>query len=362
MTDFNSKNLNDRFNENIIIDDCNEIILEYKRKLKLFKNKKILITGGGGFLLSYFVDLIATLNSQLNLNIKLDIYDYFYNGFPNRLNKYKKNQNIKFYNLDVSKKIKLVDEYSLIIHGASIASPTYYKKFPIETIKVNTIGLLNLLDFYKESKKLKNFIYMSSSEVYGDPSPASVPTKEDYNGNVSFTGPRACYDESKRIGETISINYFKIHKLPIKIIRPFNVYGPGQNIDDKRIIPDLIKFIKNNKNIEMYSDGKPKRSFCYISDQIRGILEVIFNGDIGEPYNVGNNQEISMLEAAKSAIKLSKKRINIIMKENNQKDYNKDSPQRRCPDLKKLKNIGSWKPKYTFVKGMKKTLEYYNIK
>ena len=345
----------------LILEDVESISIEYLNYFKKLKNTTILITGGGGFLLSYFVELIFVLNKKFSLNIKLEVYDLFKNGIPARLKFYKKNQNINFFKKDVSKKFKINDKYSIIIHGASIASPTFYKIYPIETLKVNTIGYFNMLDQVKNYKKLKCFIYMSSSEVYGDPDVKNVPTKESYNGNVSFLGSRACYDESKRIGETISVSYFRNNNLPIRIIRPFNVFGPGQNLDDKRFIPDILKNLSKNEDVILFSDGKPKRSFCYIVDQIRGILEVVFKGKNGESYNVGNNQEVSMYNASKKIIKISGLKRKIIFKKNYQINYNQDSPNRRCPDLTKLQKLDGWRPIYSFEEGIKRTLTYYRI-
>lgn len=352
---------NNNFNYEIIREDAHDIVLEYLKYFKKLSNSKFLITGGGGFLLSYFIDIVDILNKKYKLKISLDIYDLFIYGIGPRFRKFKKNKYIKFIKKDVSKKFLIKDHYSLIIHGASIASPTFYKMYPIETLKVNTQGYFNILDQLINFKKLKHFIYMSSSEVYGDPSPSEVPTKESYNGNVSIVGSRACYDESKRIGETISINYFKQYSIPIKIIRPFNVYGPGQSLNDKRFMPDILSNLYRNQNISLFSDGTPKRSFCYIADQIRGILEVNFKGKNGESYNVGNKKELSMFEAAKILRKLSKSNKEIVYKTSSQKNYNEDSPNRRCPNLSKLNSLDNWKTKYDFYKGVKRTLRYYNI-
>ncbi len=349
------------FDSQVILDDAADIGLEYLNFFKKLKNGNILITGGGGFLLSYFIEIVHILNINYNFKINLHIYDLFKNGLDDRLLNYKKDKHIKFYKKDVSKKFEIKDTYDLIIHGATIASPTFYKKYPIETIKVNTLGYINILDQIINHKKLKNFIYMSSSEIYGDPPNDMVPTSEDYNGNVSIVGSRACYDESKRIGETISVNYYNSFKLPIKIIRPFNVYGPGQSLKDARFMPDVISNIKSSKDIFMYSNGKPTRSFCYIADQIRGILEVLAYGKNGQSYNVGNTFEISMLEAAKKIKNIANKNLKIIFKKNKQKNYNQDSPNRRCPNIKKLKKLNGWSPKYNFENGVSRTLKFYKI-
>lgn len=349
------------FNPKIIFDDAIEIASEFKTFKSKLKNKKIIITGGAGFLLSYFCDLIDIFNSKYKFNIKLIIYDKFVLGFPSRLKKFKLNKNIKFINKDLSKNFKIITNCDYFIHGASIASPMFYRKYPIDTIKVNVLGLINILDLINSSmKKPKSIIFMSSSEVYGNPSLKNIPTKEDYNGNVSFTGPRACYDESKRIGETICFNYFNKYKLPIKIIRPFNVFGPGQNLNDKRIIPDIIKGIKKRK-ITLYSDGSPKRSFCYISDQIRGILNILINGKNGEAYNIGNDEMVSIRNVAESFIANTKHHVKLEFKINKDKNYTVDNPQNRCPNLGKAKKVNNWKPITKTKKGIFRTLQYYKL-
>ena len=349
-------------NESIITNDCIDICKEYKKYHIKFKNKKIIITGGAGFLLSYFCDLVYILNSQYKLNVKLIIYDKFVFGFPARLKKFKVNKNIKFIEKDFSKKFYIDTKCDFFIHGASIASPTYYRKFPIDTIKTNVVALINILDeIFKKNKSIKSFIFMSSSEVYGDPNKKFIPTQENYNGNVSFTGPRACYDESKRIGETICVNYWFKKKIPIKIIRPFNVFGPGQNLNDKRIIPDIMNSLSKKKNINLFSDGTPKRSLCYISDQIRGIINIMLNGKNGHAYNGGNNEMLSISTISKLFLKISRVPVKILLKKSNDKNYTKDNPQSRCPDLNKINKVKNWKPIISTKQGIKRTLLYYNI-
>ena len=343
--------------DKIIKNDCIDIYKEYHLDLKKFSGKKILITGGSGFLLSYLTYLLIYFNKQNKKKVDIHVIDQNIEKFSI----FRNDKNLKLTNADISKKKKFKVKYDYIIHGASIASPVYYKKKPLETIDSNINGLLNILENCKYSKKLKSVIFMSSSEIYGDPDKKNIPTKETYNGNVSCTGPRACYDESKRLGETISKIFHSKYNIPIKIVRPFNVYGPGQNLNDKRIFPDLMKNIKKEKDITLFSDGTPTRSFCYISDQIRGIIEVLFRGKNGEPYNIGNTQEISIKNLAKLAIKVSKKKLKIIMKSNLDKTFNVDCPKRRCPDLKKIYNLSKWKPKIKLETGLLKTINYYKM-
>lgn len=350
-----------KFDEKIIIEDAEKIAGEFFRNFK--KNKKIkwIITGGAGFLLSYFLYIVEVLVEKYKLKIDLIVYDNFFFGFNDRIKRFNKKKYITFIKKDLSKDSLNIINCDYFIHGASIASPTFYRKYPIETIKVNVLTLIKIFDkFIKQTKNPSSIIFMSSSEVYGNPPKKNIPTAEDYQGNVSFLGPRACYDESKRIGETICTNYFEKYKLPIKIVRPFNVYGPGQNLDDKRIVPDILKGIKKRKII-LFSDGKPKRSFCYISDQIRGILNIMLNGKNGEAYNVGNNDMISIKDITKKFIKISRTKTKLFFKVNKDKNYTVDNPQNRCPNLKKIKKLNRWKTKVNTKQGILRTLRFYKI-
>ena len=349
------------FNEEIIFNDANEIASEFKNNFSKNRKYKWIITGGAGFLLSYFSYIVEVLVEKYDLNIKLVIYDSLFFGLSSRLKRLNRKKYISFIKKDLTKEEIKDLECDFFIHGASIASPTFYRKYPIETIKVNVLTLVKILEeFAKIKKKPQSIIFMSSSEVYGNPPKKFIPTSESYVGNVSFTGPRACYDESKRIGETICINYYERFNLPIKIIRPFNVYGPGQNLEDKRIIPDTLKGI-TNREVILFSDGRPKRSFCYISDQIRGIMNLMFKGKNGEAYNVGNDEIISIKGIVQKFIKKSKLNVKLKFKISRDKQYTTDNPQNRCPNLKKIKKINNWKVKFRTDEGIERTLKYYNI-
>ncbi len=343
----------------IIRSDSIDIISEYKQLLKKFLGKNILVTGGGGFLLSFFVKLLIIFNDQNKKKISVTIIDKYLDKKNPNFKVFKKSKNIIIIKKDISLIRKFKQNYDYIIHGASIASPVVYKKYPLETVKSNVNGLLNILESYKKNKKIKSILFMSSSEIYGDPDNQNIPTDEHYNGNVSCSGPRACYDESKRLGETLSTIFFNKYKLPIKIIRPFNVYGPGQSLKDGRIIPDIVSKILKNQNIILYSDGKSTRSFCYISDQIRGLIEIMFNGKNGEAYNVGNNKEISISKVSEVALRIANTRIKIKKKMSKDKTFNIDNPKRRCPNINKLNKLNNWKPKIDLRFGLIKTINSY---
>ena len=345
------------------INDQEYQIQELKVELKKLNNKKILLTGGLGFLGYNFLLLFNFLITNKKYNINIIVYDIVdKKKLPSWFLNLNKKITYKKENIIDKKNFPNVD---YIIHAASIASPTYYRKYPIETMDANVIGLRNLLDFYK-NKKINSFLFFSTSEIYGDPDKKNIPTKETYRGNVSCTGPRACYDESKRYGETLCINFHKKFKIPVKIARPFNNYGPGLNINDKRVIPDFAKNILNNQTIVLFSDGKPSRTFCYISDAIVGYMKVLIKGKSGESYNIGNsNPEVSMETLAKLMIKIACKKFNytkkLVKKKNKDKNYLIDNPNRRCPDLSKSKKELKFFPKIDLITGLNKALDWYKI-
>ena len=347
----------------IVREDCISIIKDNNFLLKKLTGKKILITGGNGFLMSYLVDVLVYWN-ELNKNKENIIYVIDNCKKFDRISYLKNRKDVKLIRKDVSKIKKINSRIDYIIHGASIASPTYYRIFPLETLDANILGTRTMLNLAKQ-KKIRSMIFMSSSEVYGDPNKENIPTSESYSGNVSFTGPRACYDESKRVGETICNIYKKKYQIPIKIIRPFNVYGPNQNIEDKRIIPDLLKSALKKNTIELYSDGKDTRSFCYVSDAISLILKILLSRKISEiAFNVGNDKrEISVRDISKLFVKLTnnllKKKIRIVYKKSKDKHYLSDNPRRRKPNINLAKKKLNWKPKVDLVSGLTRTLKSY---
>lgn len=325
-----------------------------------FSGKKILITGSAGFLGCQFMHYFKLLNDLKKLDKPCQVFawDNYIRGVPLWLKDMMSNENIFVQEKDI---IKDTDypKIDMIIHAASIASPIFYRKYPIETIEANIIGLKNLLDFSK-SNDIKEFLFFSTSEIYGDPDVSNIPTKEDYRGYVSCTGPRACYDESKRLGETLCVNYFQKYNVPVKIVRPFNNYGPGLKIDDKRVIPDFFNDVLNNKDLIIHSDGLATRTFCYISDAIEGYLRAFLSGYNGESFNIGSDSpEISIKELGDLIIKISGKNLKLIFQESSDLNYLTDNPQRRCPSIDKAKSLLGYSPKISLESGLKKTFNYY---
>lgn len=326
-----------------------------------FSGKSILITGAAGFLGAQFAYYFHSLNDSLSIEKRITVYlwDNFIRGYPDWIKDFKNKENFV-----VEKKDLITDrdypDVNYIIHAASIASPIFYRKYPIETIFSNITGLKNLLDFSVKNKRIDSVLFFSTSEIYGDPTPENIPTKETYRGNVSCTGPRACYDESKRLGETLCVNYYNIHNVPVKIARPFNNYGPGLKLSDRRVIPDFFRDIIHEKNIVLLSDGSATRTFCYISDAIEGYLRILLSDHNGESFNIGReNPEISMLDLAKMSIKVSKKKLEVEYQKSEDLEYLSDNPRRRCPNIDKAKELLNFNPKIPLLEGLERTYNYY---
>ncbi len=345
---------------NVISGDVTEIIDKTKKRLKILEGKTVVITGAAGFLPSYFVHTLAYANNHLfKKSVKIICLDNFLTGSAKRLFPWKGISDVKFITRDITKGINLKEPVDYIIHGASIASPIWYRKFPLETIDANVLGTRKLLDLAK-GKKAKGFLSLSSSEIYGDPFEKFIPTSEEYWGNVSSTGPRACYDESKRLGETLCMVYFRMFGIPVKIVRPFNVYGPGLRLDDGRVMPDFISHALQKKPITILSDGRATRSFCYISDFIAACLLLLVNNIKGEAFNVGNdNEEIAILDLAKKVNLISENKAGVNFRVSHDKAYLTDNPQRRVPNLDKIKRTIKWGPEISLTQGLERTLKYY---
>ena len=343
-----SNNLDD-----IFLDDVRLISNDLNEFYDKLEGKTILIAGGKGFLGTYFTNVLKQINEILSKPMKIIIMDNLITAKDKESNV---NSNVTLIEQDISKSFDLPEELHYIIHAASIASPPTYRKFPIKTVDVNYQGTKNLLEVARK-KKIKSMLFLSSSEIYGDPE--IIPTPESYLGKVSCTGPRACYDESKRLAETISNLYFQQYEVPVKIARPFNVYGPYLNLDDGRIIPDFMSNAIKKSEIIIHSDGTPTRSFCYVSDAIRAFLKLLFSEHNGVTFNVGNDEEISVKDVANMIQKIMEVPISIKLIESKDPNYTKDNPQRRCPDLSLLKNSVNYVPEINFEEGLKRVYKWY---
>lgn len=352
----------------VIESDLRFIHKSIRNEIPLLNSKSLVITGCGGFLGRYLSTYFTYFSHELDLK-RIVCIDNFKNGIPAWLIELQENSPKGF--LEIYKKDVTDSEFSTFIskqkanyfiHAASIASPTFYREFPLETAKANTLGWNNLLDGALKNNNLVNLLYFSSSEIYGNPDKSNIPTSETYNGNVSCSGPRACYDESKRYGETLSWIYRSQYSMPVTVVRPFNNYGPGMPMNDKRLPADLAASIIYNRDIELYSNGSPTRTFCYVSDAIIGYIKALLIG-VNETFNIGSDSpEISVLTLANIFAQAGQENFGyskeVLMKENEDKNYLADNPQRRCPDISKARSLLKYEPSITLERGVRKYLQY----
>jgi len=345
----------------IILEDVEKIAGELEPVLRALSGTTLLVTGGSGFLCSYFLDTIAYLNDHAWARpCHMICVDNLKSGHAQRITHLLTREDFRFIEADISRPVNEISQVDWIIHGASIASPTFYRLHPLETINVNVDGTRQMLELARQHE-VRSMLYLSSSEIYGDPEPGWIPTPETYRGSVSCTGPRACYDESKRLAETLCTTYHRLYGTPVKIARPFNVYGPGQRLDDGRIIPDLMHSAVHRQPIVLYSDGRATRAFCYISDAIRAMWYVLCSDADGEVFNVGNDQqEVSIRELAELVRQIAGPPwLEIEHRVSRDVHYLTDNPQRRCPDLTKLRSRFPWEPKVSLTEGLWRTLRSY---
>ena len=333
-----------------------EKLVNYKQ-LTSSKIKNILITGCGGFIGGYLTSALLSKKNKKKFTIYgMDILKPKLNPEITNL------KNFKFIkkNLTQVKSLKFKIKFDLIIHLAGIPSPTYYKKFPLETYYLNSDLTKIFLEYAKINRA--KFIYFSSSEIYGNPDSKNIPTKESYDGCVSSISDRSCYDESKRSGETFCYIFKNYLGMDIKIIRPFNFYGNGTRLNDKRIIPQFFLDGIKNKEIKVFSSGKQTRTYCNIIDAIPVIIKICFYGK-EFVYNVGNNKkEISAYNLAKIIKKILGNNKIIIKKIKYPVGYPTNEPKRRCPDISKITKEFNYHPKISLENGLKYFFNYFTFK
>lgn len=344
----------------IIAQDLHHLVSRLTPLWPRLSGKTLLVTGAQGFLLSYLADAVAALNRNLpGPAARLLLVDNLSTGQAGRLQHLAERDEIVFIQHDITQPLSLVEPLDYIIHGASIASPMIYRKYPLETIAANVDGTRHLLDLAK-IKQAAGIVIVSSSEIYGDPEADAIPTPETYVGRVSCTGPRACYDESKRLAETLAMTYFRLHDTPVKLIRPFNVYGPGQRLDDQRVIPDMMKNALAGGPLVLFSDGRATRSFCYVEDAVDAILRVLVGDARGEAFNVGNDEcEVSMAELAELVRNVAGISQPVAYQLSSDVNYVTDNPSRRCPDIRKLRAATGWQPQVGLRDGLTRLLASY---
>lgn len=346
---------------NIVIEDIKQIIASIGSAANLLQGKTIIITGGAGFLGKYMLYTLAYLNKNVfKKKCRVISIDNYKSSTKKKLLKRKEIDGIKHMRHDVAKPFSIRGRVHYIIHAAGIAAPVFYQKYPLETIDAAVTGTRNMLEIARK-KRVKSFLFFSSSEIYGNPTPEAIPTKETYKGNVSCTGPRAPYDESKRMGETLCFTYYRLFSTPIKVVRPFNIYGPGMNLKDYRVIPNFLNNALNNRPLPVHVNGKQTRTFCYISDAIYAFFKVLLSNKDGEVYNVGNDSdEINMNQLANLFNKIFENRLEIKNIDYPNK-YPSDEPQRRCPDLAKIKKEVGFKTNLDLENGLRRTIAWYRF-
>jgi UDP-glucuronate decarboxylase len=355
--------------DDVVASDLEAIEADLTEELAIMAGKRLLITGGAGFLGYEMVQAILHANENIAEPIRVTVYDNFLRGVPAWLETLAGNEHLTVVEHDIRMPLpEDMDDFEFVIHAAGIASPTYYRQHPIETMDANINGLRSLLDWSvrqaERGRPIEGFLFFSSSEIYGDPAPDFIPTPETYRGNVSCTGPRACYDESKRYGETLCVNFAQQYGLPVRVARPFNNYGPGLKITDRRVIPDFARDILAGRDIVMLSDGSATRTFCYVSDAATGYYKVLVRGRDGEAYNIGVGEpEISTRELAERLASLGRRYFGyggqVVRQESGEQDYLVDNPSRRCPTIAKAHEHLDYRPRVDLEEGLRRSLSWY---
>lgn len=305
--------------------------------------KTVLITGAAGFLGSHLSDRF------IQEGYRVIGMDNFITGSRQNITHLLKEKQFKFIKHDVTNYISIAEPVDYILHFASPASPIDYLKIPIQTLKVGSLGTHNLLGLARVKKA--RILIASTSEVYGDP--LVHPQKEDYYGNVNSIGPRGVYDEAKRFQEALTMAYHRFHGVDIRIVRIFNTYGPRMRLNDGRVIPTFIGQALRGEELTVFGDGSQTRSFCYVDDQVEGIYSLL-HADYSLPVNIGNPEEITILDFAKEIIQLSGSKNGISFQALPQND-----PLQRQPNIQLAEKILGWTPKINRADGLKKTLAYF---
>jgi UDP-glucuronate decarboxylase len=343
----------------IVLEDLETIARDLEKEWPKLEGATVLVTGGAGFIGNYLVATLLHLNkNHLTRPVKVISLDNFITGLRKPLLNLKVYRSFEFIEHDVCQPLRFRGKIDYIIHAAGLASPYYYRKYPLETIESAIWGAKNLLELSR-LKQVKGILFLSSSEIYGDPDPQFVPTPETYTGNVSTVGPRACYDESKRLAETLCVTYHQKYQVPARIVRLFNAYGPGMKHVDYRVIPTFIYQGLRRRSLPVHDKGTQTRTFCYITDAITGMLKVLVSGKSGEVYNIGNNKpEITMHDLALRISKLLTDEVKPKRKPY-PAAYPAGEPQRRCPDISKIKEELKYIPKVSLTSGLKKTIAWF---
>jgi dTDP-glucose 4,6-dehydratase len=310
------------------------------------KQPASVVTGAAGFLGSHLTDLLLARGHKV-IGI-----DNFITGSVDNIAHLGGNPNFKFIQQDVTEFIFLNEPVDFVWHFASPASPFDYLNFPIQTLKVGSLGTHKALGLAKN--KRARFLLASTSEIYGDP--LVHPQTEDYWGNVNPIGPRGCYDEAKRFAEAMTMAYHREHKVATRIVRIFNTYGPRMRLHDGRVVPAFVSQALKNKPVTVFGNGSQTRSFCYVSDLIEGIYRLMMS-QCDLPMNIGNPAELTVLEFAREIVRATQSRSKVV-----HKPLPQDDPKQRKPDISRARKILKWEPNVQLSTGLAKTIEYFQRK
>jgi UDP-glucuronate decarboxylase len=343
-------------NDHWLLEDVDEIVGLLGDVADDLEDKTVLLGGGQGFLGRHFQAVIGRLNeTRLAKPCKLIVLDNHItsNHGPAKI---EPTPHCRLLDGDVSRPPEIDEPINFVVNAAGIASPYYYRRYPLETLDAAIQGTRSLLNLARE--KQARFTFFSSSEIYGDPDPIHVPTPESYRGNVSSMGARACYDESKRVGETLCHIFHDTFGVSTNVIRPFNVFGPGMQERDYRVLPNFASCLKAGRPLKIYGTGRQTRTFCYINDAINGFLRVITRGVPGEAYNIGSPRpEVSVLELVELIESVLGHEVPKQLIEYPD-SYPTDEPNRRCPDIRKATYQVEYEPHVPIEAGLKRFLTW----
>ena len=304
---------------------------------------RAVVSGGAGFIGSHLCDAL------LERGLAVLALDNFITGSPGNVKHIEASPDFELRQLDVNTGVFLDGDVRYVLHFASPASPPQYGANPIHTLKVGTVGTMNMLGLARA--KGATFMLASTSEIYGDP--LVHPQPESYWGNVNPIGPRGCYDEAKRCAEAYAMAYHRAHHVDTRIVRIFNTHGPRMQVSDGRAVPNFMAQAIRGEPITVYGDGAQTRSLCYVSDLVRGVLEWLDRGD-ELPVNLGNPEEVTVLELARTIIRLAGSRSEIV-----HGDLPEDDPRQRRPDIARAQRLIGWRPEVGLEDGLSRTLEYF---
>jgi UDP-glucuronate decarboxylase len=349
----------------VVADDMRHLRAQLPEAAR-FDGATILVTGAAGFLGYYISHFLCHLADNGVRPKSILLLDKFVLGRPAWIDRLAAAYpNVAVHSFDIAtgrlETVPGARTADYVLHMASIASPTFYRKYPLVTLDANIWGLRNLLDTYRDTR-LKGLLFFSSSEIYGNPAPEAIPTNEEYRGNVSCTGPRACYDEAKRFGETLCWVFANTFGTPVRVVRPFNNYGPGMALADRRAPADFAQCVLNGQDIVILSSGTPTRTFCYVADAVAGYFKALLH-DQFEAFNIGiERPEISVRQLAEhfrqAGEKLTGYQGKVIFQASTEKDYLTHNPERRCPDITRARTKLNYQPSIYVEAGVERFLKF----